>query len=105
MPYLATYAALGYTIPKIADILQNQHGFKQYLENFESVRKELYQFIELEFGNVSNLFHLFLTPMFYELYNENYEVKEVGKLYSEYLSSKIRKPFYIRKFIELSSKG
>ena len=105
LPYLATYTALGYTIPKIADILQNQHGFKKHLENFESVRKELYHFTEVEFDSISNLYSLFLTPMFHELYDKDYTVKEVGKLYSEYLSSKIRKPFYKERFIELASKG
>jgi len=105
LPYLATYAALGYNIPKIAHILQNQHSFKQHLENFESVRKELYHFIEFEFGGVSNLYSLFLTPIFHELYDKDYTVEEVGKLYSEYLSSKIRKPFYKEIFIELTSNG
>ena len=105
LPYLATYAALGYTIPKITDILQNRHGFKQHLENFESVRKELYHFIEHQFDSVSNLYSLFLTPMFHELYDEHYSMKEVSKLYSGYLNSKTQKPFNTQKFIELASKG
>ncbi len=105
LPYLATYVALGYTIPEIADILQNRHGFKQHLANFESVRKELYHFIEHQFDSVSTLYSLFLTPMFYELYDKQYSLKEVSKLYSGYLNSKIQKPFNTQKFIELASKG
>ncbi len=98
LPYLAVYAALGFTIHRMKKDLQNRHDFNQNLKSF----------IKEQFGTISNLYFLFLTPMFHELYDAHYSVGEVSKLYSKYLNSSIKKNFDKddqNKLVELTKGG